>query len=488
MSSSSMMPELPRRSSRNHLPTARSVDCLSSAHNNNFKPSFCNNAVAPADVSSRSMRDESPAMLRSTSFSKSAANSNSMLNAQCSGQALVAANTLIAASKMYVAFEIVVETQWGDSAVLVGSTAQLGSWKPECGMRMNTDSSSYPIWHVSLPLDCDESSLEFKVVILRADGSADWEPLPDNRRLSLFAGREVRVRATWNDPLEEESHVKNSQLAQVSQALQAQAAQVQAVQAQAAQAQAAQAQAAQATAAAHAHMGAGLAPAAGLAPSTTPSASVDGQRPRLVHPGAPEAVAAPPNMPPNMPPAFGISLPQLHSGMQPGIQPGVGFAAFNYAPRPNHSFSIPGAMPSHVAPAQAGHAAFDPAKAMALLAGQCSVNTHSAPPQMARPPAAPPPKPSVGPMAAMPPPPPMGAAPMGAAPASGGHIRRGCSDLDIAASPPSGVPVGLVLPEAIPRVGQPLASVKSQDMSWPPSIGSMSGAGSETSLHSTPCA
>ena len=91
-------------------------------------------------------------------------------------------------------------------------------------------------------------------------------------------------------------------------------------------------------------------------------------------------------------------------------------------------------------------------------------------------------------LAAMPPPPPMGAAPMGAAPASGGHIRRGCSDLDIAASPPSGVPVGLVLPEAIPRVGQPLASVKSQDMSWPPSIGSMSGAGSETSLHSTPCA
>jgi len=70
---------------------------------------------------------------------------------------------------------------------------------------MYTDELSYPVWRANQWLECEGNTpLEYKCVIMRASGSVEWEVFTGNRRL-FFAGDEVRVRATWNDPTDEVS-------------------------------------------------------------------------------------------------------------------------------------------------------------------------------------------------------------------------------------------------------------------------------------------
>ena len=93
-----------------------------------------------------------------------------------------------------VSFEVRTETTFGDTVVIVGETPQLGGWVPERGIRMSTCEENYPIWRVE-PLLLNEHShgdVEFKFVVLGADGHQQWEPLPHNRRL-LLGGEEVQV-------------------------------------------------------------------------------------------------------------------------------------------------------------------------------------------------------------------------------------------------------------------------------------------------------
>ena len=77
-------------------------------------------------------------------------------------------------------------TTFGDTVVITGSADQFGSWRPERGLRLMTDESSFPIWRCEPLLRggaVDE--IEYKFVIVRADGSIDWEPLGSNRKLIL---------------------------------------------------------------------------------------------------------------------------------------------------------------------------------------------------------------------------------------------------------------------------------------------------------------
>ena len=97
-----------------------------------------------------------------------------------------------------VSFEVRTETAFGDTVVIVGETPQLGGWEPERGIRMSTCEENYPIWRVE-PLLLNEhghGDVEFKFVVLGADGHQQWEPLPHNRRLVL-GGEEVQVIADW---------------------------------------------------------------------------------------------------------------------------------------------------------------------------------------------------------------------------------------------------------------------------------------------------
>jgi len=102
----------------------------------------------------------------------------------------------VAHSRVYLTFEVEVETRWGDSVVLVGSTPQLGSWDPHKGLPMTTTAESYPIWRLGPKEQTEvatECSFEYKIVILRtrpAHGDrqlieAEWEPLLQNRWLTL---------------------------------------------------------------------------------------------------------------------------------------------------------------------------------------------------------------------------------------------------------------------------------------------------------------
>ncbi|MEU9144130.1 carbohydrate-binding module family 20 domain-containing protein [Streptomyces sp. NPDC048349] len=71
-----------------------------------------------------------------------------------------------------VSFDVAAPTQWGDTVFVTGSTPELGSWSPEAAVLMSSASS--PHWTASLVLD-GATSVSFKYLIKKADGSVVWE-------------------------------------------------------------------------------------------------------------------------------------------------------------------------------------------------------------------------------------------------------------------------------------------------------------------------
>lgn len=69
-------------------------------------------------------------------------------------------------------------TAWGDELVVVGNLPALGAWDPHRGARLTAP--AWPAWRgaVTLPIGAD---VEYKLAIVRADGSVTWER-GDNRR------------------------------------------------------------------------------------------------------------------------------------------------------------------------------------------------------------------------------------------------------------------------------------------------------------------
>ena len=113
---------------------------------------------------------------------------------------------------MLCTVEVTGQTCWGDTLVLCGADPTLGSWEPQKAARMETNEHCYPVWQVcDVPLRCTghETELEFKIVKLKApiNGTreTEWEPVAQNRRLPLLPGRRVRISLTWgessNEPL-----------------------------------------------------------------------------------------------------------------------------------------------------------------------------------------------------------------------------------------------------------------------------------------------
>jgi len=218
-----------------------------------------------------------------------------------------------------------------------------------------------------------------------------------------------------------------------------------------------------------------------------------------------------------------------HQHQQQQHQQQQEFTAFNVAPSPFGSFSIPNSRPAGAPQHAPNHGVFDRQRALALLdsqthsvslprpTGAIGASQPAAAPRA--PPAAPPPQsaPPVAPRqaahhhpthhhsseqhqqpAAAPPhlrpptstpplPPCMCAAVTASAPpaiidvsaAGAGQPptpHRGCTGHDLVATVPAGTPTNLALPEAIPRVGEPLYPIASMDRSWPPSMTSMASS------------
>lgn len=104
-----------------------------------------------------------------------------------------------------VSFAADVETSWGDCVVLVGNTASLGSWQAEHGVRLATNANSYPTWTAQVALSCtaEQSTIEYKLVILRANRAGiEWEPLAMNRSLECreFSAGNVVLSHKWGVP------------------------------------------------------------------------------------------------------------------------------------------------------------------------------------------------------------------------------------------------------------------------------------------------
>lgn len=92
----------------------------------------------------------------------------------------------------YQLFECNCTSQLGDTLYIVGSTAQLGDWNVNAGIKLSTCPERYPIWYTwvsgCLP------ACEFKFVVVHPDGSHTWEAI-DNRRLPP---RSTRVAAVFD--------------------------------------------------------------------------------------------------------------------------------------------------------------------------------------------------------------------------------------------------------------------------------------------------
>ncbi len=72
-------------------------------------------------------------------------------------------------------------TVWGDAVVLVGDLPELGAWDPEQGLRL--DGARFPLWTAELNLRAG-AAFEYKLVLLRADGSVQWETGVNRRALA----------------------------------------------------------------------------------------------------------------------------------------------------------------------------------------------------------------------------------------------------------------------------------------------------------------
>lgn len=79
-----------------------------------------------------------------------------------------------------------VETSFGDCVRVVGSAGELGSWNPCRGAELRTEPGLYPRWSGSIrvPVSACAKGVEYKFVIVRANGDICWEN-GSNRRLDL---------------------------------------------------------------------------------------------------------------------------------------------------------------------------------------------------------------------------------------------------------------------------------------------------------------
>ena len=188
--------ELRRNTSRGRLiPAAKSANALAPGSPHMGYGSWVHPAGTPSSPNS-SMLPSSRASSTSGGMNRLVAHSQ-------------APATPAAGRGRLVCFKAEVETQWGDSVVIVGSTNQLGNWTPRKGIALSTDETTYPVWHLRNGIDMGEQcDVEYKLVILRAarDGQPaheQWEeigesPLENRQlKLGLEAPAEVRLTLRW---------------------------------------------------------------------------------------------------------------------------------------------------------------------------------------------------------------------------------------------------------------------------------------------------
>lgn len=70
-------------------------------------------------------------------------------------------------------------TKPGESLALIGGDAALGAWNTKEAVILSTSAESFPTWSGKVMKPA--AGAEFKLIIVRADGSIMWEPIEGNR-------------------------------------------------------------------------------------------------------------------------------------------------------------------------------------------------------------------------------------------------------------------------------------------------------------------
>jgi len=104
-------------------------------------------------------------------------------------------------------FQIRAHTQKGELIGLVGSTPEVGLWDVTKCVNLCSSGECYPLWWTDIEIDIPSSlespvrqNIEYKYVLLRADGSVKWEALAANRWIPIESDRPpstIIVEDSW---------------------------------------------------------------------------------------------------------------------------------------------------------------------------------------------------------------------------------------------------------------------------------------------------
>ena len=75
-------------------------------------------------------------------------------------------------------------TQFGENVFLVGNTSPIGNWDTNKSIKLNTDSSKFPLWESNSISFKQKSNLEYKYII-KGHENIKWESFQGNRQLDL---------------------------------------------------------------------------------------------------------------------------------------------------------------------------------------------------------------------------------------------------------------------------------------------------------------
>ncbi|GAA5990884.1 hypothetical protein JCM11641_002870 [Rhodosporidiobolus odoratus] len=100
---------------------------------------------------------------------------------------------------MSVGFELEVETKWGETVFLAGSSPSLGSWDVSRAIRLSARdyTSPKPLWKTKKAVEIEgRRGIEWKIVKLQADGSVVWEA-GENRVFYTSSSGSRTIATRW---------------------------------------------------------------------------------------------------------------------------------------------------------------------------------------------------------------------------------------------------------------------------------------------------
>ncbi|MFJ5228871.1 CBM20 domain-containing protein [Kitasatospora sp. NPDC088391] len=101
-----------------------------------------------------------------------------------------------ATAEATVTVAVTAPTQFGDTVLISGNTAQLGNWNPAAAVPLHTTAQAYPVWSGYFQI-IEGSTAEYKFLIRSSSGAVTWESVP-NRSVTHSTTAPTAVDDRWN--------------------------------------------------------------------------------------------------------------------------------------------------------------------------------------------------------------------------------------------------------------------------------------------------